>query len=89
MNNIIEIKCFKKPEKVEPMPITRDDTLERLVKMIYQTNLVALDKTSAAIRRSETSGFAPAAARVGSISERIHRACHEVGLTLPPNQRIR
>lgn len=63
-----------------------DETLERLVAMTNQTNLVALDKTMAAIRRS-TASYAAAAARVGSIGERILRAVHEVGMTLPPHQR--
>lgn len=59
-----------------------DDTLERLVAMTNQTNLVALDKTLAAIRRSPTTTYAAAAARVGSIGERIMRAAYEVGATL-------
>lgn len=68
-------------------PLSTDETLERLVAMTNQTNLVALDKTIAAIRRSNTS-YAAAAARVGSIGERILRAVHEVGMTLPSSQRI-
>jgi len=63
-----------------------DETLERLVAMTNQTNLVALDKTIAAIRRSQVS-YAAAAARVGSIGERIVRAAHEVGMTLPEEMR--
>jgi hypothetical protein len=63
-----------------------DETLERLVAMTNQTNLVALDKTMAAIRRASTS-YSAAAARVGSIGERIVRAAQEVGMTLPPHQR--
>jgi len=63
-----------------------DETLERLVAMTNQTNLVALDKTIAAIRRSQAS-YAAAAARVGSIGERIVRAAHEVGMTLPAEMR--
>ncbi|MGE3623947.1 MAG: hypothetical protein AB7H77_08775 [Bdellovibrionales bacterium] len=63
-----------------------DETLERLVAMTNQTNLVALDKTMAAVRIASTS-YAAAAARVGSIGERIVRAAQEVGLTLPPHQR--
>ena len=68
------------------IPTSTDETLERLVAMTNQTNLVALDKTLAAIRRSNAS-YAAAAARVGSIGERIVRAAHEVGMTLPTTQR--
>lgn len=68
-------------------PTSTDETLERLVAMTNQTNLVALDKTIAAIRRSASSSYAAAAARVGSIGERIVRAAQEVGMTLPPHQR--
>jgi hypothetical protein len=65
-----------------------DDTLERLVAMTNQTNLVALDKTIAAIKRSPTTTYAAAAARVGSIGERIVRAAHEVGATLQDQPRL-
>ena len=68
------------------VPSSADETLERLVTMTNQTNLVALDKTLAAIRRAPAS-FAAAAARVGSIGERIVRAAHEVGMTLPEHLR--
>ena len=63
-----------------------DETIERLIAMTNQTNLVALDKTLSAIRRSSSS-YAAAAARVGSIGDRIVRAAHEVGMTLPPDLR--
>lgn len=63
-----------------------DETLERLIAMTNQTNLVAIDKVLAAVRRSNTS-YAAAAARCASIGERIVRAVHEVGMTLPVNQR--
>jgi hypothetical protein len=69
------------------IPTSTDETLERLVAMTNQTNLVALDKTLAAIRRANSS-YSAAAARVGSIGERIVRAAHEVGMTLPAHQRI-
>ena len=63
-----------------------DETLERLIAMTNQTNLVALDKTIAAIRKGQAS-YAAAAARVGSIGERIVRAVHEVGMAVPAHQR--
>ena len=44
-------------------PSSTDETLERLIAMTNQTNLVALDKTMAAIRRAN-AGYAAAAARV-------------------------
>ena|GEM_PF-622228 len=72
--------------EVNTAPGSVDETLERLVAMTNQTNLVALDKTIAAIRRSQAS-YAAAAARVGSIGERIVRAAHEVGMTLPAEMR--
>jgi hypothetical protein len=63
-----------------------EETLDRLVAMTNQTNLVALDKTLSAIQRAQGT-YASAAVRVGSIGERILRAAHEVGMTLPPEQR--
>ena len=67
---------------------TSDETLERLVLMTAQTNLVALDKTIASVKRSNAS-YAAAAARAGSIGERIIRAAYEIGMTLPEGLRAR
>ena len=67
---------------------TSDETLERLVLMTAQTNLGALDKTIASVKRSSTS-YAAAAARAGSIGERIIRASYEIGMTLPEGLRAR
>lgn len=75
--------AFENDMRAQPSP---DDTLDRLIAMTNQTNLVALDKTLAAIRRAQ-GGYAAAAARVGSIGERIVRAAHEVSLTLPTTER--
>ena len=67
-------------------PPTVDETLERLIAMTNETNLVALDAALAACRRASAS-YKAAAVRCSSIGERIVRAVHEVGMTLPPYQR--
>lgn len=66
--------------------IRSDKTLKILIVMTQQTNLVALDKTLAAIRRSSVS-YAAAALRVSGIAQRITHAIHEVGSCLLPEQR--
>lgn len=63
-----------------------DDTLVRLISMTNQTCMVAIDKTLAAIRRSESS-YSAAAVRTGSIAERMCRAVTEVGYALPLEKR--
>ncbi|QQR68983.1 MAG: hypothetical protein IPI58_09180 [Alphaproteobacteria bacterium] len=63
------------------------ETLERLVAMTIQTNLVALDKTVHAVRRADPD-YALAAARVSGIRERLLRAVWEVGETLREKQRF-
>lgn len=60
---------------------SQDETWERLICMTRQTNLIALDKTLAAIRRAPGS-YAAAAARCGTLAERITRAAREVRLSL-------
>jgi len=82
----LEIVIMAQEREFQYAASSADETLERLVAMTNQTNLVALDKTMAAIRRAPSS-YAAAAARVGSIGERILRAVHEVGMTLPPHLR--
>ena len=64
-----------------------DDTVDRLIKMTAQTNLVAIDKTLAVICRASPGFYAAAAARTGSIAERIIRAAHEVGMCIPHESR--
>lgn len=81
-----EKKIMSQERGYQYLAPSADETLERLIAMTNQTNLVALDKTLAAIQRSSGS-YAASAARVGSIGERIVRAVHEVGLTLPAHQR--
>lgn len=66
----------------DAMEDTVEDTLKRLINMTVQTNIMALDKTIAAVQRYPTTTYAAAAARVGSIAERIVRAAQEVGATL-------
>lgn len=56
-----------------------DEPTERFVNMVNQSNLVALDKTLMAIRRSKSS-YATAASRTGHIAERIVRAICEIKL---------
>lgn len=65
-----------------------DKTTLRLIMMTNQTCLVALDKTIAAVRRAKDSGHKAAAERCWHIAERIVRAVHEVGMTLPAHQRV-
>lgn len=54
------------------------DRLSHRVWLCSQTNLMALDKTIAAIRRSHTS-YAAASARCGDIGQRMCRAVKQVG----------
>lgn len=78
------INSINRPPKPSPQaPAPENETAWRLVDMTNQTCLVALDKTISAIRRSQISGRAAAAARTSSILERIMRATYELGLTIP------
>lgn len=66
-----------------------DETLERLVTMTNQTNLVALDKTLHVVHGAmQSNDWSSTAHRIGNISTRIARAVYEVGLTLPAEQRV-
>lgn len=57
-----------------------DEQKSRLIVTINQTNLVALDKTIQQIRRaSKDKQFAGAAARCGSIGQRMVGALEETG----------
>lgn len=63
-------------------------TLDKLVTMVTETCLVALDKTNAAVRRSgKYESYAKSAVRVGSIAEKLVRAAKEVRMTLPVDKR--
>lgn len=73
------------PKQVAPA----DETLERLVTMVTQTNLAVLDKTLSAVKNAHTSySYSIAAERCGSIAERIIRTANEVAMTLPVNLRV-
>jgi hypothetical protein len=64
------------------------DILERLVNVTTTTNLIALDRTMLCIERaSHPKELSYAAARAADLSERITRACFEIGMCLPPHQR--
>lgn len=63
------------------------EKMERLVAMTNMSNLVALDKTLAAIRRSPGMYLAQAV-MTASIAERTIRAIEEIGWELPEEQRV-
>lgn len=76
--------------KSKPKPISKDDaTLIRLIDMTHQTCLVAIDKSLAAWSRAHKSKglLAINHDRLKSIEQRLCMAVHQVGLTLPKNQR--
>lgn len=77
---------LKKPENIKPQQSPGEKAMLRLIDMTNGTCLIALDKTLNAITRSSLS-YCAAAARCGSIAERITRASYEVGGCLPPEQR--
>jgi hypothetical protein len=83
-NNIIPFTSIKS----EYCPVTHHsiDTLQRLIAITNQTNLVAIDKSLAAIRAHRS--WVATAIRVGRIGERMVRAAYEVGLTLPLEMRV-
>lgn len=60
-----------------------DEKLRRLIDLTVQTNLVALDKTIAAINRAPHTTFLVAAARTSSLAERMTRAVHNLKMALP------
>ena len=77
---IVQLRPEKKPVAQE------NETLRRLVEMVKETNLVALDKTMAAIN-GQYSSYTAACIRVQDIAKRMCRAVHEVGITLPEELR--
>lgn len=83
-NNVIYLRKSAPPA----FNTMSDYSLERLVALTNKTNLVALDKSLAAIRCTD-SCCAAAAAILGGISSRIWRAVHEVGMTLPEEMRAK
>ena len=54
------------------------EQLERAVSMTNQTNLVAIDKAMACIRRIPATGFIIAAVRCGSLAEKLQRYIKEL-----------
>lgn len=73
---------FAKPKPAVVMTHYGEDiTMDRLVRMVQQTNLIALDKTLTALKYYKK--HADRATRVADIRERILRAAHEVRMYLP------
>lgn len=77
----VELQQSRKLKLVPSPKKTEDEINKRLVAMINRTNLVALDKTMAAIRRS-TFSYAAAAIRVHDMAKCITRAVNEIKHTL-------
>lgn len=62
---------------IHPLTEQRDETLERFIYMITQTNIIALDKTLAAIRRS-SYGYAHAVNCLVRTADRMQAASVEI-----------
>lgn len=60
-----------------------DPDLDRLLDMIAQTNVIAIDKLMAAIRRAPHSGYTCAAQRAEMLTTRIMTALVKIRLCLP------
>ena len=58
------------------------ETLQQLISMTLQTNLVAIDKVLAAARRASSTTYIAACARCDSVGERMKRVANEIKETL-------
>ena len=63
-----------------------EQCLINLIDMVSCTNIVALDKTLYAIKSNKLSRLGKAE-NVSIIAERMVRAVHEIGLTIPEDYR--
>lgn len=85
MSETVEnILTFAKP--ICAPALKKKEVLDRLVMMANRACIVAINKTMSAIY-APNSCYSAQACKVGSISDKMVRAMHEVGLALPVSLR--